>query len=161
MKFIEKALEYVSQHPHFLREFDGTLSTQRLVDRFTVAWTNGWVNIVLNNKTNNIQDAFVGIFMAYVADQNTKDEIAVKYPEILKIDGNVLMIPMVHISKEKGVPFTDIYRIMYKAAQLAYAKAIYVIDGRKRIIYNFNKRNYKYNGNAKYLIFNKNIWFEV
>jgi len=156
MNILEKSIEYISKHPHFNRGHDGRTKLD-LKGETAKAWENGWLNFIYEQNSNLL----VGIFMAFTINKDGKNIWIGKYPEMAKAEDTTLFMPMVHITPGYTMPFTYMYKILYKVAEIGDAQSLFFLDGKKRVVYHFNKRRYTTNGSLKYLILNKNTWFEV
>lgn len=156
MNLLEKSIEYIAKHPHFNRGNDGKTKLD-LKGEASRAWDQGWLNFIYDQDTHEQ----VGMFMAFTISKNGRNIWIGKYPEMSEAADTTMFMPMVHIVPGYKMPFKYMYKILYKAAEIGDAKSLFFVDGKKRVVYHFNKRKYTTNGSCKYLILNKNTWFEV
>lgn len=147
---IEKTIDYISNHPHFLRGHSGTKVdiTQQIIDY----WDKGFLNFIRRLSDGEI----VAVVVVMILDP---EKVFHLYPEISNEKEKLLFMPMVHVSKDYPMGISEMLKVLNKIASFAKTNKMFVREGKKHFIYTF--KTSRLNGSAKYLVANKNVAFEV
>lgn len=155
-EYIRSSVDYIMGHPHYKRE-DPNITSSQLQLIIERAWASGLLNIMVDVDTKE----FVGMFEAHTIEGNNVWKVADRYPKLIGQVCRILFVDMAYIDPDKKLKIRDMYRILYKMAQITGAMKLHYTNRKKSYLYTLDKRKYKFNGKNKFFIFNKNIRFMV